>query len=302
MAEVLLTGASGLLGKALLRCLAADYSVTAISKSGAEATVPCDITEEKGIADLFGSRPFDLVIHTAAYSDVDGCENNPELAHRVNALGTRHLALECAKRDIPFIYISTDYVFDGRKAAPYEEKDRACPVNVYGMTKLEGEHCARLARKSVVLRTSWLFGRGANSNFVNAMLERLKKESFVSVLDDQEGAPTYAGDLSRAICRLAAYALGPSADFSPRGGSLFHVCNSGSATRHAMTVLMKELLGLKHVRIEKAERASIPGRVAIRPSHSVMSPRRFENFFGERMRPWEEGLKDYLRETAVCAR
>ncbi|MBI2094682.1 MAG: dTDP-4-dehydrorhamnose reductase [Candidatus Omnitrophica bacterium] len=301
--EVLLTGATGLLGRALVRHLAADYSVTAVSKSGAGSVVPCDLSEEGSVAALFGSRKLSLAVHAAAWSDVDGCENDPMLAHRVNALGTRHLALECARRRIPLVYISTDYVFDGRKETPYEEKDRTCPVNVYGMTKLEGEHYARLAPRSVVVRTSWLFGAGPSSGFVNAMLGRLKNEDAVQVLDDQVGAPTYAEDLSGAIRRIAAYLLdrGPAAAM-PAGGGLFHVCNAGSATRYEMALRMTEWLGLGRVRVEKAVEKSVPGRVAIRPRRSVMSPAHFENFFKERMRPWEESLKDYLNGMAACAR
>lgn len=290
--KVLVTGGSGMLGRALVRRLSARHAVTAVSKSGREGALAFDLRKEPEVRRLFEKSVFDLVIHTAAYSDVDGCERDPALAHESNGLATRHLAEACGRKKIPFIYISTDYVFDGRKSAPYAEGDPVSPVNIYGMTKLEGEHYAKdLATVSAIVRTSWLFGAGNPSNFVNAIAERLTKEKVVRVLDDQEDSPTYVADLASALEKIGEKA----AEKAAAGGvwhEIFHVCNTGSTTRYGMTLKMKEFLGLK-TEVQRMDGAHITGRLAIRPRFAVMSTARYEKAFGK-MRRWEEALKEYL--------
>jgi len=291
-----------MLGKALVCLLSEKQEVTAISKSGREGTVACDLANEKALEALFGSTVFGLVIHTAAYSDVDGCEQDPGLAHTSNAVATKILSRFCGLKKIPLIYVSTDYVFDGRKNSPYVESDRTGPVNIYGLTKLEGEHYARIfSAVSVIVRTSWLFGSGNPKNFVNVIAERLRREKNVRVLDDQEDAPTYVKDLAEALERIGAHLISlskknPDARFQ----EIFHVCNAGHATRLGMTLKIKEVLGLKNVSVQRMDRSEIQNRVAVRPAYAVMSTRRYEDFFHCRMRPWEESLKEYLNAGAVC--
>ncbi len=300
--KVLITGGSGMLGRVLVRRLSEKEVVTAVSKSGREGTVVCDLVNEKALEALFCSTVFDVVIHTAAYSDVDGCENNPGLAHESNALATKFLSRLCGLKKIPFIYVSTDYVFDGRKRSPYAESDKTCPVNVYGLTKLEGEYYARsYPAFSVIVRTSWLFGAGNPRNFVNAIADRLRSEKTVRVLDDQEDAPTYVTDLSEALERAAVHLVSLFKK-NPGGGfkEIFHVCNAGKATRLEMTLKIKEVLGLKNVSVERMDRSEIQNRAAVRPAYAVMSTRHYEDFFRCRMRPWEESLKEYLSAGAVC--
>ncbi len=282
-----------MLGRALVGRLSARHAVTVVSKSGLEGTLSFDLRKEPEVRRLFEKSAFDLVIHTAAISDVDGCERDPVLAHESNGLATRHLAEACGRKKTPFIYVSTDYVFDGRKSAPYTEVDPVGPVNIYGMTKLEGEHHAKdLAPVSAIVRTSWLFGAGNPSNFVNAVAERLKKEKVVRVLDDQEDSPTYVADLAIALEKIGEKAL----EKAKAGGvwhEIFHVCNAGSTTRYGMTLKMKEFLGLK-TEVQRMDGAEITGRLAIRPRYAVMSTARYEKAFGK-MRGWEEALKEYLK-------
>ncbi len=189
-----------MLGKALLKRLFAGNEVLGVSKTGREKTFGCDLSKKEEVDRLFKEHLFHLVIHSAAYSDVDGCERDPKLAHESNALATKHLSQNCGLKNTPFIYISTDYVFDGQKKSLYEESGTVFPINFYGMTKLAGEYYTKLlAPLSVIVRTSWLFGAGNPGSFVNAILERLKKEKVLRVLEDQVDSPTFVVDLSAAI-------------------------------------------------------------------------------------------------------
>ncbi len=298
--RLLVTGASGVLGRALMRRLAGRNSV-GVSKSGAEGALRCDLSKKDEVSRLFAAESPGLVLHAAAYSDVDGCENNPVLAYESNALAVKHLAEACCGRQIPLLHVSTDYVFDGRKKTPYEENDSTAPINVYGMSKLAGEYYARQAPAGAIVRTSWLFGRGNAGNFVNAIVERMKKEPVVRVLDDQVDSPTYAEDLAEALERIADHLLGPASKKARQGVELFQVCNAGSTTRYAMTHKIKDILGLDGLRVEKAEKNTVKNRAAIRPAYGVLSTRRYEKFFHVRLRPWEEALESYLKGDDACA-
>ena len=152
------------------------------------------------------------------------------------------------------------------------------------------------------MRTSWLFGADNPANFVNAILGRLQKEKVVSVLDDQTDSPTYVKDLSEALLKIGEYLIAAQAK-EPQHPSheIFHVCNAGPATRHEMTLRIKEWLNLTLVKVEKADRGQIKNRLAIRPAYVVMSTERYEKFSGAKMRPWQESLKEYLNEAVLCA-
>lgn len=294
-ASILVTGSSGMLGQALVKRLSKANQVLGVSKSGRGNSRACDLSQPAETEKVF-SNNFDLVIHTAAYSDVDGCEKEPALAQEANAVATKNLAQACGRRNIPFIYVSTDYVFDGKKKSPYTESDATCPVNIYGLTKLEGEFFTRrYAPIHAIVRTSWLFGEGPQNSFVNAILMRLKTETLVRVLDDQEDSPTSVEDLSEALERIGARLVSDR-----RSGKAFqdtfHVCNSGSTTRYGLTLKIKECLGLEKTRVEKIDKEGIQNRVAVRPAYGVLSSSRYESFFGRKIRPWQESLKDYVNE------
>ena len=293
--RVLVTGGSGMLGKILTQLLSSTHEVTGVSKSGNQQTLAYDLTDEKAVKKLFSAKPFDLVIHTAAYSDVDGCERDPKLAHESNALATKYLAESCRTARAPFIYVSTDYVFDGKKKSLYSENDPPCPIQVYGMTKLEGEYYAGTVPVSAIVRTSWLFGPESPSNFVNMIVQRLRGEKAVKVLADQEDSPTYVKDLVLALQKIGEHLVAfskknPKAD----AHELFQVCNTGITTRFEMTEKIKELLRLKDVQVEKLDKMPLDSRPALRPRFVAMSTVRYENFFKVKLRPWRDSLKDYL--------
>ena len=301
--NILVTGGTGLLGAVISKRLGEHHAVAAVSRNPkGSSTAACDLTKPAEVEKLFSKQAFDAVIHTAAYSDVDGCELDPALAHASNALSTKYLAAHCGQKKVPFVYVSTDYVFDGRKRTPYTEGDRVCPVNIYGLTKLAGESYARaLAPLSAIVRTSWLFGPGNPKNFVNHITAKLRKDGAADVLVEQEDSPTSVGDLSEALTHIVQYLVDAKKQSKPVH-EIFHVCNAGGTTRYAMTVKIAEILGLKDARIGKIDKSAIPDRPALRPHpYVVMSCAHYEKTFGVRLRPWQESLEEYLKSPVSCA-
>lgn len=298
--DILVTGASGMLGQALMRRLRALGRTLGTTHSGRTGLISCDLSKPEAVAALFAGHPFGLVVHSAAASDVDGCEREPAAAYADNALSTRNLAHACAPKRIPFIYISTDYVFRGDKREPYVETDPVFPVNVYGMTKLAGEVFARTcAPVSAVVRTSWLFGAENPKNFVNWAIEALRTKERLSVLDDQRDCPTYVEDLAAAILPIATRLL--QARGTGSVSELYHVCNAGATTRHAMTLEMRRLLGRNGVEVGITDRASMPARLAVRPGYVAMSTAHYERTFGTVLRPWQEAMAQFIHKDGLCA-
>src|SRR5947209_11982592 len=192
--RILIAGAKGQLGQELLRVLRGE---DVIATDQPEYALTDPMLGEK----IAAQRP-DLVIHTAAYTDVDGCERDPDTTFQVNAQGTRRVAEGAAKPNGRFIYLSTDYVFDGKKTEPYTERDSVNPLNVYGRSKLAGEEEAlKGCRGTLVLRTSWLYGVHGK-NFVKTILSLAGTQPEVRVVEDQRGSPTYARHLAQRVAGL----------------------------------------------------------------------------------------------------
>jgi dTDP-4-dehydrorhamnose reductase len=211
----------------------------------------------------------DLVLHAAAWTDVDGAESDAEGAARVNVEGTRNVAALGA----PVVYYSTDYVFDGRKGEPYVESDGTNPRSVYGRTKLEGEH---EVRDGWIVRSSWLFG-WTGKNFVRTMLSLANERDEVSVVDDQRGSPTYVGHLAGATREVLAL---------PHG--LYHVAADGDCTWADFAEAIFEEAGVA-CRVRRITSAEFP-RPATRPAYSVLRSER-----GAPSLPhWREGLRECL--------
>src|SRR2546425_9742987 len=192
--RILVTGAKGQLGQELQRVLRGEEVIAA---DRPEYALTDPMLGEKVAA----QRP-DLVIHAAGYTDVDGCERDPEIAFAVNAQGTRRVAEGAAKAGAKLLYLSTDYVFDGKKTVPYTERDPVNPLNVYGRSKLAGEEeTLKGCRGTLVLRTSWLYSVHGN-NFVKTILSLAVTQPEVRVVEDQRGSPTYARHLAQVIAGL----------------------------------------------------------------------------------------------------
>jgi dTDP-4-dehydrorhamnose reductase len=200
--KILVVGREGQLARSLLEAaVAAGIQVQSIGRP------EIDLTHEKSVSAQLARVHPDLVINAAAYTAVDKAESEPALAHAVNALGAEYVAKACASHSIPIIHISTDYVFDGNKDGPYLEGDPTGPINVYGLTKLDGEQrVARACARHLILRTAWVYSPWG-TNFVKTMLRLARTRRSIGVVEDQLGSPTYAPDLARAILSLATLVL-----------------------------------------------------------------------------------------------
>lgn len=273
--RILITGAKGMLGTDLVKRLSIKNDVIGVDIND------FDINDEKEtVREIKKTHP-EIVINTAAFTDVDGCEREGEKAFKVNRDGARNVARGCREAGSRLIHISTDYVFDGAKGEPYKEEDEPIPINVYGMSKLEGEK--EIGNfKFLIIRTSWLFGKNGK-NFVDTILRLAKEKEELRVVDDQIGSPTYTVDLSESIERLI---------FSGAGG-IVHCCNSGECSWYEFAKEIIRTKGIKGANVVPITSGELK-RPAPRPSYSVLSNERYHRLTGHRLRRWEEGLRDYL--------
>ena len=280
--KVLVTGSSGMLGSALNARLSESCDVVGFD---IRTNTQHDITDREKTVEVITRAKPDLVVHAAAWTDVDGCEKEPDKARMINVGGTSNVAAAALKLHIPLMYISTDFVFDGSKKAPYAEEDTPGPLGVYAKSKLKGEKAASAASKHLILRTSWLFGAGGK-NFVDAILNKAKDEKGLKVVDNEIGSPTYAKDLAQAIDALLS---------SGMMQGVFHVSNKGAVSRFDYAKEILKTAGMKNVSVAPIK-ASELGRPARRPVFSVLDNSKFEKKTGFRMRPWREALKEYINE------
>jgi dTDP-4-dehydrorhamnose reductase len=255
--RILVTGAGGQLGRALVETFPEAHGVT---RSEWDVTFPAPSS----------LAPVDLVLHAAAWTNVDGAEDDPQAAAAVNVGGTQHVA----ELGAPLVYYSSDYVFDGTKRTPYLESDAPSPTSVYGRTKLNGEAAA--GERAWIVRTSWLFG-WTSTNFVRTMLRLGTERDEVSVVDDQRGSPTYVGHLAAATADLVT---------RPRG--IWHVAAEGECTWAEFAEAIFEEAGLD-CRVRRITTAEL-GRPAPRPAYSVLRSER-----GAPTLPhWRDGLRACL--------
>ena len=268
--KILVTGADGMLGQDLCPILE-DCGHEVI-----ETDLPeIDITKPDVILDVLSSEKPDAVIHCAAYTNVDKAEEDIEIARLINKTGTKNVAEVCAKLDIPIVYISTDYVFDGKSNVPYLPNSLKNPINNYGLTKSEGEDEVRkLCEKYYIVRTSWLYGHHGK-NFVETMLSLANKDE-LKVVDDQTGCPTWTVELSNGIAKILE-------ENKPYG--IYHVCGSGSTTWYGFAKQIFEFSKL-NVNLLPCKTEEFP-RPAARPHYSVMNNDKI-------CRDWKLALKDYL--------
>ena len=238
--------------------------------------------EEDTVFKIEKLRP-DIMVHIAAYTDVDGCELNEEKAFAVNAEGTKHVALTASRCQAKMVYLSTDYVFDGNKREPYLESDSPHPLNVYGRSKWKGEqYVQELVKDPLIVRTQWLFGR-YGKNFVTSILRQAEEKRVLSIVNDQIGSPTYTVDLAKTISALIQF----------DASGIFHVANSDLCTWYTFGQAILKLSGMDKVRMIPISSKEL-GRPAIRPSYSVLNCQKLKKKTGLTLRPWSEALKEYL--------
>ena len=285
--RVLVLGATGMLGTDLLDewNKAEPPATSAHDELISAGSSDADLRDASAVQQLIQKACPDWVIICAAYTDVDGCENNRDLAFAVNATGVENVARSAEKIAARVFLVSTDYVFDGKGSRPYETTDAVRPINVYGASKAAGEHALReISSAWCIGRTSWLFGVHGPS-FPDKILNAAETRPELSVVNDQIGSPTYTRDLARAIRDLVRQ----------EAHGIVHINNDGVCSwfDFAKEILTQSGLGNPVHPITTNQSA----RPARRPNYSVMSPASL-HAYGVRLRPWQQALDAFLKERA----
>jgi dTDP-4-dehydrorhamnose reductase len=281
MGKILVIGAKGMLGRDLIETLRSSfpdfYEITGWDVE------EIDIQEERNtIARIENFKP-GWIIHVAAYTDVDGCELDEKKAFAINAEGTKHVALGAVACGAKVLYLSTDYIFDGKKDKPYVEQDPPHPLNVYGHSKWKGEQYVReLLEDALIVRTQWLFGKYGR-NFVVSILRQAREKKVLSVVNDQTGSPTHTLDLCQVISLLVQR--------EARG--IFHVANSDCCTWYDYARTILKLSGIEGVKVSPISSQELASP-ATRPAYSVLDTQKLKREMGLTLRPWFEALKEYL--------
>lgn len=277
--RVFVTGVKGQLGHDV---------VDELEKRGHEAIGvdidEMDITDAESVNRVIREAAPEAVIHCAAYTAVDAAEDNLELCRRVNVYGTENIAKVCRELDIKMMYISTDYVFNGGGERPWEPDDHREPLNVYGLTKYEGEIAVEQnVQKYFIVRIAWVFGVNGK-NFIKTMLRLGKEKGAVSVVNDQIGSPTYTYDLARLLVDMIQ---------TDKYGR-YHATNEGLCSWYEFACEIFRQAGMDEVKVTPVDSDGFPAK-AKRPSNSRMSKEKLtENGF-ERLPSWQNALERYLK-------
>lgn len=283
--KFLVIGASGQLGYDLKRTLSPDHEVLGANMVGTGADVDLDITDPDAVVALVVDNRPDIVINSAAFTNVDGCEAQPQACWAVNATGAGNIARAClACGETSLIQISTDYVFDGTARTPYHEDDPVAPLGEYGKSKYAGEAEVRAALpdRHLIVRTAWLFG-SHGQNFVKTMLRLGRERDELTVVNDQTGGPTYAGHLATALKSLAENRMGDP--------GVYHMTGAGHSTWYEFAAEIFRLSGVEvDLRHTTTEAFNAP---APRPAYSVLANTRAPEIV---MPHWRDGLIECLRE------
>jgi len=277
--RVTVFGASGMLGRDLVPQLRG-HELTALSSKDA------DLRDGARVRDVIvGSRP-DWILLSAAYTDVDGCESNRDLAFAVNCDGAVNVALAAREAGSRLLFLSSDYVFDGSKSSPYEINDARNPIGAYGASKARAEErLLEILPEVCIVRTSWLFGRGGKC-FPATIQKLASTRSEISVVNDQRGSPTFTRDLASALVQLC----------SASACGIVHVTNSGDCTWYEFATEIVRLSGLSTA-VKPVTTDEFP-RPARRPAYSVLSAGSLHGY-NIHMPDWKDALRRYLESASV---
>jgi len=279
--RILITGAAGMLGTDLWKALGSEHELILTDVVG--DFLALDVTDTQAVSDMVtGTKP-EAVIHAAAFTNVDGCEVDPDTAFRVNAFGTWNVASACAANDVALLYVSTDFVFDGEKSEPYYEFDLPNPLSRYGASKLAGEWYVRnICHKHWIVRTAWLFGENGNS-FPRTVIDIARTGKPLRVVADQVGSPTFTRDLSLKIEEILTDSL----------YGTYHVTNKGACSWYEFARTALDLAGLGGVDIMpiKSDEWDSPTR---RPKNSVLRHWALEVQGMDDLRQWQDALADFV--------
>lgn len=299
MVRILLLGKDGQVGWQLQRSLAPHGEVVACGRT------QCDLADPDRIRSIVRDVRPAIIVNAGAYTAVDQAESEPVLAHRINAVAPEVLAGEAARSGALLIHYSTDYVFDGGKEGPYVESDPTGPLGVYGRTKLEGEEAVRAAGgKSVIFRTSWVFGARGN-NFVKTILRLAREKDSLNVVDDQVGSPTPAAMIA-TVTGVGLAMLRHGAALEPGESRLYHLAAARPVSWCGFARTIVGLAGQApgfDLRLRPEAIAAIPSvdypTPARRPMNSRLDCRRLESDFGLQMPDWQPYLERMLQLLAL---
>ncbi len=294
--KILITGAGGMLGTDLTESLKAEFEVIGLERRPVtHLTVPydiCDLTQARKTRDTVLSHRPEAIIHTAAMTDVDYCEEHHEEALENNVAATEHVVDAANEIDAPVIFYSTDYVFDGNKKGDYREEDVPHPLSFYGKTKRMGEeYILRAAKRALIFRITWLFGIWGRC-FPKAILRQAAAATKMNVVDDQIGRPTWSWDVAQAMRELL---LNKKELFFAQSATreIFHLGNSGTVHWADYARFILKGAGLGAVKIKDIPSAHLK-RPAPRPENSVLSLEKTAKVLGLKLRPWEEATLEFL--------
>jgi dTDP-4-dehydrorhamnose reductase len=272
--RVVITGAAGQLGRAFQQAFAPEHEVIALSHA------ELDLSRPECVEQLAATGA-DLVLHPAAFTNVDGCAREPERAYRANGLGTRYVALACRRLDAALVYVSTNEVFDGAARTPYYEYDRPNPINPYGWSKWVGEEAVReLVARHYIVRVAWLFG--GERNFVRTVLRLAAERDTLSMVTDEVGSPTYAPDVAAAALSLVR---------RPVYGT-YHLVNQGECSRYDFAAAALRMAGAERVALQPMALADYKRDSVVPPYTPLRNVAAAD--LGVALRSWEEALAEYV--------
>lgn len=281
--RLLITGAKGRLGSRLVQILSDKHDVTGIDID------ELDVTDSIRVSDFVAENQPDLVIHTAAWTDVDGCAREPQKAVKINGFGTQNLAIASAQIGAAMLYISSNEVFDGAQTQPYQEYDITHPINPYGYSKWVGERTlGRANPKHYVVRTSWLFAHGGK-NFIQAILNAVKAGKSLRVVTNEVANPTYNDDLADAIAQLIE---------TGRYG-VYHLVNEGGCSRWDFARYVLDKAGYTDTPIAKIS-ATEWQRDSMPPEYSSLANIAGE-MIGIKLRSWQEAVDAFLEKEGLLS-
>lgn len=280
--KIIVTGAAGMLGQDMLDELPEDEVLPVDIQGDA---IHLDITDLEAVQSFMKKNKPDIVLHLAAYTNVDGCQTDPDTAWKVNAGGTWNLASACAEQGSGLLYISSDFVFSGNGTHPYDEFDAVGPLSVYGKTKLAGERFTRsLVSRHYVVRTAWLYGARGKS-FPGTMIRMASEGKPLRVVGDQVGSPTYTRDLARYVSKIIRKPL----------YGVYHVTNSGQCSWYEFARSAVAMYGMPEAQISRITSDEWPTPTK-RPAYSVLAHQGLYLAGLEEPRHWQEALKEFIEE------
>ena len=292
--KILITGAGGMLGTDLGNVLSPDFEIVGLERRPVtHLTVPydiCDLTQARKTRDAILSHKPELIIHTAAMTDVDYCEEHHDEALENNVAATESVVDAANEIDVPVIFYSTDYVFDGKKKGAYEETDIPNPLSFYGKTKRMGEeHILRVSKRALIFRITWLFGIWGRC-FPKAILRQAASVTKMNVVDDQIGRPTWSWDVAQAMKQLL---INKKDVLLKPGTDIFHLGNTGTVHWADYARFILKGAGLGAIKVKDIPSAHLK-RPAPRPENSVLSLEKSEKILGLKLRSWEEATLEFL--------